>query len=190
MTKVDNTAIWNEAAKLGFYLGAVSVGCLVLKELATVSGINALMQAAVIILWVVEFFGCILILKNGMLRLKEKFPEALMEDSFRLGRRAALLSGLILASAQTLFILYMPQEQLDAYIQEVTSVMPLSGSDKDALDSMLDRLPLITFISQWLYCFLYGTVLSSFLSRYIFLQNLFNMPPQEPEDKDKTPDEQ
>jgi hypothetical protein len=60
-----------------------------------------------------------------MLRLKEKFPEALMEDSFRLGRRAALLSGLILASAQTLFILYMPQEQLDAYIQEVTSVMPL-----------------------------------------------------------------
>ena len=191
MTKLDNTALWNEAAKAGFLLGLVSVGCLLLRELATLSGNQFLIQAAAIILWAVEFFGCILLMKNIMLRLKEKYEGVKMEDTFKLGRRAALLSGLLLASAQTLIILYMPQEQMDAYLAQLSSAMPLTGTEKEAMEGMLDRLPLITFISQWLYCFLYGTVLASFLSRYIFLQKLFGgFPPQEPPSEDENQPEE
>jgi len=53
---------------------------------------------------------------------------------------------------------------------------------------LLDNLPIIVFISQWVYCFLYGTVLASVMSRYIFLQKLFGgeFPPRE----DDTPDQQ
>ena len=192
MAKLDNTTLWNEAAKAGFYFGAVSVGCLLLKELATLSGSEFLVTAAAVILWAVEFFGCILLMKNIMLRLKERYEGVKMEDTFKLGRRAALLSGLLLASAQTALILYMPQEQMDAYIAELSAAMPLQGAQQEAMDQMLTRLPLITFISQWLYCFLYGTVLASFMSRYIFLQKLFGgFPPQEPPSQDEnTPDEQ
>ncbi len=186
---VDNNILWNEAAKAGFLLGAVSIGCLALKELATLSGSSFLLQAAAIILWAVEFFGCILLMKKVQLDLRDKYQGVKMEDTYKLGRRAALLSGLLLASAQTLLILKMPQEEMTAFVSQMTSALPaLSSSEKEQLDGMLDKLPVITFFSQWIYCFLYGTVLSAVMSRYIFVQKLFGdtFPPQE----DNTPDEQ
>ncbi|MBQ9411372.1 MAG: DUF4199 family protein [Bacteroidales bacterium] len=185
--KADNTIVWNEASRAGLLFGAVSVGCLVLKELATLSGSAFLVQAAAIILWAVEFFGCILLMKNVMLRFRDKYEGVKMEDTYKLGRRAALLSGLILASAQALFILKMPPETMDTMINEMMSGMQLLSSDRDAVEGALDKLPVLTFIFQWLYCFLYGSVLASIMSRYIFLQKLFGgFPPKD----DNSPDDQ
>ena len=189
--ELDNTTLWNEAAKAGFLLGGVSIGCLLLKELAAVSGSSFLLQAAAIILWAVEFFGCMLIMKNVMLKLKEHYPSARMKDTYKLGRRAALLSGLLLASAQTLIILKMPEGEMSTLVNDLTANMSLSGSEREAVDGMMDKLPVITFFSQWIYCYLYGLVLSSFLSRYIFLQRLMGGYPRNPEDdNDETPEEQ
>lgn len=185
--KADNTIIWNEAARAGLLFGAVSVGCLVLKELATLSGSSFLIQAAAIILWAVEFFGCILLMKNVMLRFRDKYEGVKMEDTYKLGRRAALLSGLLLASAQALFIMKMPAESIDAMADQVMGSMQMLSSDRDAVEGALDKLPLLTFIFQWLYCYLYGSVLASIMSRYIFLQKLFGgFPPKDdnfPEDQ-------
>lgn len=190
---LDNTALWNEAAKTGAFLGAVSVGCLALKELAGTSDSNFLITAAAVILWAVEFFGCILVMKNGMLSLKDRYEGVKMADTYRLGRRAALLSGLLLASAQVLFILKMPEAEMTSFVDQVTAALPSSTASRDQVEGMMDKLPVITFIGQWIYCFLYGTVLSSILSRYIFLQKLFggNFPPKDFDPKDfDAPDEQ
>lgn len=187
--KADNTIIWNEAAKAGLLFGAVSVGCLGLKELAALSGSNFLIQAAAIILWAVEFFGCILLMKNVMLRFRDKYEGVKIEDTYKLGRRAALLSGLILASAQAFIIMKMPAEALDSMVDQMMSGMQLLSSDRDAVEGAIDKLPVLTFIFQWLYCFLYGSVLSSIMSRYIFLQKLFGgFPPKE--DNPDSPEEQ
>ena len=191
MTKIlDNTALWNEAAKAGALLGAVSVGCLVLKELAGMSGSAFLVQAAAIILWAVEFFGCILLMKKVQLDLRDHYESVKMEDTFRLGKRAAVLSGLLLASAHALIMMYMPQETMDGMVNELTDAMGMSASQKEQVDGMLGQLPLFTFLFQWAYCFLYGTVLSSIMSRYIFLQRLFDGPFQRPPKDEDTPDEQ
>ena len=156
--KLDDKTLWNEAAKAGAYFGAVSVGCLGLKELSLLSNVNLLITAASVILWVVEFFGCILLMKEVMLSLRNRYENAKITDTFKLGRRAALMSGLLLASAQFW-----------------------------AIEGALDSLPLVTFFSQWLYCYLYGTVLASVMSRYVFLQKLFgDFPPH----RDDTPDQQ
>lgn len=185
--KADNTIIWNEAARAGLLFGAVSVGCLVLKELAALSGINFLVQAAAVILWAVEFFGCILIMKNVMLRFRDKYDGVKMEDTYKLGRRAALLSGLILASAQAFIIMKMPAETIDTMADQLMGSMQMLSSDRDAVEGALDKLPLLTFIFQWLYCFLYGSILASIMSRYIFLQKLFGgFPPKE----DDSPEDQ
>ena len=174
MTKqIDNTVLWNEAAKAGAYFGAVSVGCLALKEWAGTSGSTFLIQAASIILWAVEFFGCILLMKNVMLSLRDRYEDVKMADTYRMGRRAALLSGLLLASAQVLFILQMPQEQMDEFVNQMMTALPVGAAGREEVEGMMDKLPVITFFSQWLYCFLYGTVLASVMSRYIFLQKLF-----------------
>ena len=185
---LDNNTLWNEAAKAGAYLGAVSVGCLALKEWAGTSGSSFLIQAASIVLWAVEFFGCILLMKNLMLSLRDRYEGVKIQDTYKLGRRAALLSGLLLASAQVLFILQMPQAEMDEFVIQVTAALPVGSAGREEVEGMMDKLPVITFISQWIYCFLYGTVLSSILSRYIFLQKLFggNFPPRD----GNTPDEQ
>lgn len=188
--KLDNTTLWNEAAKAGALLGLVSVSCLVLKELAGMSGSAFLEQAAVVILWSVEFFGCILLMKKVQLDLRDKYENVKMEDTFRLGRRAAALSGLLLASAQALIILYMPQETMDNLVSDISQAMSMTSSQKEQVEGMLDKMPLYTFVFQWLYCFLYGTVLSSIMSRYIFLQKLFGGPFDGPQDNDNTPDQQ
>lgn len=188
--KLDNTTLWNEAAKAGALLGLVSVSCLVLKELAGMSRSAFLEQAAVVILWSVEFFGCILLMKKVQLDLRDKYENVKMEDTFRLGRRAAALSGLLLASAQALIILYMPQETMDTLVSDISQAMSMTSSQKEQVEGMLDKMPLYTFVFQWLYCFLYGTVLSSIMSRYIFLQKLFGGPFDGPQDNDNTPDQQ
>lgn len=171
------------------FFGLVSISCLVLRELAGMSGSDFLLQAATIILWVVEFFGCILLMKKVQLDFRDKYQDVRMEDTARLGKRAALLSGLLLASAQALIILYMPQETMDSVISEISQAMKMSASQQEEALGMLDRLPLLTFLFQWMYCFLYGTVLSSIMSRYIFLQKLFGGP-MNPPDSEDTPDEQ
>ena len=171
--KLDNTVLWNEAAKAGALLGAVSVGCLVLKELAGMFGSAFLVQAAAIILWAVEFFGCILLMKRVQLDLRDHYEDVKMEDTYRLGKRAAVLSGLLLASAHALVMLYMPQETMDGMVNELTDAMGMTASQKEQVDGMLGQLPIFTFLFQWAYCFLYGTVLSSIMSRYIFLQGPF-----------------
>ena len=176
---IDNTTIWNEASKAGALFGAVSIGCLVLKELSGLSG-------SAVILWAVEFFGCILLMKNLMLRLTEKYEGVKMEHTFKFGRRAALLSGLLLASAQALMILNMPQEDMNTLFSEVTA--SLTSAQRAQVEGMTDKLPIYTFVFGWAYCFLYGTLLARIMSRYIFMQNLFQGNfPNNNEDK---PDEQ
>ena len=185
--QLDNTALWNEAAKAGAWLGAVSVGCLALKEASALTDSTFLVQAAAIILWAVEFFGCILLMKKLMLDLRDHYEGVKIEDTYRLGRRAALLSGLLLASAEALVIMKMPAEGMDTLLSQLTGSMQLTTADRENLEGVLDKLPVFTFFFQWLYCWLYGSLLSAILSRYIFLQKLFGgFPPQD----SQTPDEQ
>ena len=187
---MDNNAVWNEAGKGALFLGGLSVLCLSLKEVSALSGSNFLMTAASVILWVVEFFGCILLMKRSMLDFRDKYEGVKMADTARLGRRMALLSGLLLASAQALFIMQMPQEDMNALVDQLSTAMSMGAAEREAVDGMLDKLPVYTFLFQWLYCFLYGTVLSSILSRYIFMQEVFGTRYRSTDEDDDQADEQ
>ena len=173
--KLDNKTLWNEAGRVGFVFGGFSSLCLLLKEGAGLTGSNFLVTAAAIILWAVEFFGCILLMKKYMLDLRDKFEGVTMVDTYRFGRRVALLSGLILAAVDAFLIMKMPQDPVASVMTELSAAMPagLGRVSEDDLGRLVDKLPLYTFIGQWLYCFLYGSLLSAILSRYIFLQGPF-----------------
>ena len=173
--KLDNKSLWNEAGRVGFVFGGFSSLCLLLREGAALTKSSFLIQAAAIILWAVEFFGCILLMKKYMLDLRDKYDGVTMVDAYRFGRRVALLSGLILAAVDALIIMKMPQETVTNVMGELSAAMPagLGHVSEDDLGRFVDKLPLYTFIGQWLYCFLYGSLLSAILSRYIFLQGPF-----------------
>ena len=173
--KLDSKTLWNEAGKTGLVFGGFSSLCLLLKEGAALTGSTFLVQAAAIILWAVEFFGCILLMKKYMLDLRDKYENVTMVDTYRYGRRIGLLSGLILASVDAVLIMNIPQETVASVMNELSSSVTarLGNSQEAVMDQIVDRLPLYTFIFQWLYCFLYGSLLSAIMSRYIFMQNYF-----------------
>ena len=186
--KPDSKTLWNEAGKTGLVLGLFSSVCLVLKEGAALTGSTFLVQAAAIILWAVEFFGCILLMKKYMLDLRDKYEDVTMADTYHFGRRVGLLSGLILAAVDAFLIMKMPQEDVNTLVDQLSTAVPMGASEREAMDGVLDKLPVFTFVFQWLYCYLYGTVLASILSRYIFMQEVFGFRPKD-QDEDK-PDEQ
>jgi hypothetical protein len=173
--KLDSKTLWNEAGRVGFVLGGFSSLCLLLKEGAGLTGSTFLVQAAAIILWAVEFFGCILLMKKYMLDLRDKFDGVSIADAYHFGRRVALLSGLILASVDAFVIMKMPEETIASVVSELTAAVgaQFGNVSEDEVGRIVDKLPLYTFIFQWLYCFLYGSLLSAILSRYIFIQEPF-----------------
>ena len=176
--KLDNKSLWNEAGRVGFVFGGFSSLCLLLKEGAALTGSTFLVQAAAIILWAVEFFGCILLMKKYMLDLRDKFDGVTVEDTYRFGRRVALLSGLILAAVDAVLIMKMPQDTVESVVTELnTAISTKMGAGYEGeIGRFVDKLPLYTFIGQWIYCFLYGSLLSSIMSRYLYVQDAFNDP--------------
>ena len=172
--KLDNKSLWNEAGRVGFVFGGFSSLCLLLKEGAALTHSTFLVQAAAIILWAVEFFGCILLMKKYMLDLRDKFDGVSMVDTYRFGRRVGLLSGLIFAAANAILIMKTPQETISEALTQISASLSSLGSmSEDEAGRLVDKLPLYTFIFQWVYCFLYGSVLSAIMSRYIFARDIF-----------------
>ncbi len=173
--KLDSKTLWNEAGRVGFVFGGFSSLCLLLKEGAALTGSTFLVQAAAIILWAVEFFGCILLMKKYMLDLRDKFDDVTIEDTYRFGRRVGLLSGLILAAVDAVLIMKMPQDTVADVVNELNTAVTakLGAGYEGEVGRVVDRLPLYTFIFQWVYCFLYGSLLSAIMSRYIFMQDIF-----------------
>ena len=81
----------------------------------------------------------------------------------------------------------MPADAMDTMIAQLSQSLQMTSSDIESMGSMLDKLPLWTFIFEWIYCFLYGTVLSAIMSRYVFIQRLFD---GTQDDDPNQPDEQ
>lgn len=189
--QLTNGGIWNEAASAGLVFGAFSSLCLVLKEASALTGSTFVVQLAAAVLWAVEFFGCILLMKRYMLRLRRRYAPVDYPELTKYGRRIALLSGLILAAVDAYIIMKLPQETVSEVMGSIAGDLSSTfGSQaKEQVDKVADQLPLYTFFGQWLYCFLYGSLLSSILARYLLARELF-LPGDPPEDNPQEPDEQ
>ena len=189
--KLDNKTLWNEAGRVGFVFGGFSTLCLLLKEGAALTKSDFLIQAAAIILWAVEFFGCIRLMKKYMLDLRDKFDDVTMVDTYKFGRRIGILSGLIFAAANAILVMNTPQETMTSLVSQLSASLSSFGSlSEDEVGRLVDKLPLYTFIFQWIYCFLYGSVLSAIMSRYIFARDIFQQDGGNREDENDTVDNQ
>ena len=104
-----------------------------------------------------------------MKKLCSEFGEATNADTFKFGMATALLSALIYSAISLTNILFISpdlfSEQMSAAIQTYSSM--LDSNSMAMLEKMEDSYPQISFFSNLIYCFLYGTVLSAILSRNI-----------------------
>ena len=108
-------------------------------------------------------------MKFFMKQFTAENKEATNSNTFRLGMAMAILSALVysaFAFANVAFIspdLYT--EQMDAMMQQMAPMM--DSNTMSVMETYMENLAQITFFTNLIYCFLYGTVLSFILSRNI-----------------------
>jgi hypothetical protein len=162
--------MWESAGYAGLALGLVSAAYMVTNSYLGTSGLSvgtiALIQMP---LWIAKFVGCILLMKFFMKKFHAAHPNLTNKDVRKMGAATALLSAFLYSAIQFVFIAYI---QADLYAEQYEVILQQysSGMDLNTMNMMkkfVDMLPQISFFSSLLYCFAYGSILASILSRNI-----------------------
>lgn len=175
--------MWNTAGKAGALLGLASAAYMFITLLMSKVEMPSLLSSALsLLLWVAKFAGCIWIMREAMIRFAAKYEDIGNRDTFRLGTLAALLSALIFSAISFANVAYISAdlftEQMQTVMQQLSPMM--DSNTMAEMEKIMENLPQLTFISNLIYCFLYGTVLSAILSRNIPAKDPFaDYKPQE-----------
>lgn len=176
---ITSRTIWNEAGKAGIALGGTVIVCSLLSSLiGQLNGgtmVKFFLSVFGFILWAVKFGGCMWLMAYFMKKLVADYDDVTNQDTYRLGVASALLSGLIVAAFTLASVMYItPEAYLETFQTAMQQALPtLDSNSQEIFDSLTDNLPVIMFISNLLYCFIYGWILSFILSRNIPSSNPF-----------------
>ena len=181
--------LWDAAGKAGLVLGLISSAYVLinplLAKLGGGTGMAFLTTILGFILWAAKFAGCILLMKFFMKKFAAAHPGADNSDTFKFGMMTALLSALIFAAFNMAYVTWIApdtMEQAIAAVQESYGSM-IPAESLEALENV--NMGVVTFFTNLIYCFIFGTVLSAILSRNIPSRNPFANP-----GPFNTPDEQ
>lgn len=175
---VTRKDIWDSAARSGLVLGAVSCAYLAISQLmGTISsgsaGLSVLTSLLGIILWAAKFAGCIMLMKYFMLKFASSHQDVTNNDTFKFGTATALLSALIYSG---FYLAYVTLIAPDTFSNAIAMITESYGSmmDQEALDAIENtNMASVSFFTNLIYCFFFGTVLSTILSRNIPSRNPF-----------------
>ena len=161
--------LWNSAAKSGLALGLVSSVYLFVNQWVALMDTPVISGLLSFVLWAVKFGGCIWLMMFFMKKFASENPQADNSTTFRLGMATALLSALVFSAISFANVAFISPElfteQMDTAIQQMAPM--LDSNTLSQVEKTMQNLPQITFISNLIYCFLYGLILSFILSRNI-----------------------
>lgn len=162
--------LWNLAGTAGLLMGLISTANMFIGQaMSTTQMPNFAAMAIGLILWAAETGGCIYLMQSYMKKFAAVCPEADNKATFRMGMATALLSALVYSAASFANMAFISAdyyaEQFDIMMQQMAPMM--DSNTATVMDNILSSMPQITFISNLIYCFLFGTVVSAILSRNI-----------------------
>ena len=162
--------MWNSAAKAGLFLGLVSTAYLfITQSLGQVEIPGFLNSIITFVLWSAKFAGCIWIMRYFMKKFAAENSQVTNSGTFRLGMIMAVLSALVYSAFAFANIAFISPElfesQMEAVMQQMAPMM--DSNTQSMMDTYLENLPQVTFLSNLMYCFIYGMILSFILSRNI-----------------------
>ncbi len=188
--RIPRKDLWDSAGKAGLVLGLVSCAYVIitffLAKLSGSTGTAFLVVLLNFLLWAAKFGGCIYLMKLFMTKYAAAHPGLDNSDTFRFGMVTALLSALVFSAFDMAFVTWVAP---DTFSQAIEAAQESYGSllPADSLEAMEEmNFGLISFFTNLIYCFLFGTVLSAILSRNIPSRNPF----ADFRQNDNTPDEQ
>lgn len=170
MESTNKKTIWNYAGTAGLLLGLISTASMFLGQVASTmtESSSALGLLLGMILWCAETGGCIYLMYFFMKKLAED-PSVDNSKTFKMGVATAFFSALVYSAASFANIAYISAdlytEQMQMVIQQMGSVM--DSNTRSMFNKMMENLPQITFFSNLIYCFLFGTVASLIISRMV-----------------------
>lgn len=167
---IDRKTVLDSASVSGLALGGVCIiyatAVYAIDHTITATGLSACLKAA---LWAAKFVGCIFLMRYFMQKLAAEYSIT-NRTSFKQGVLSALFSALIVSGATLAQILFIiTPEGYEAELAAAMSQMSgmLDANSQRAMQEIIPHIPVISFFSTFIYCFLYGTVLAAILSRYI-----------------------
>ena len=167
---VTQKNMWNMAGKAGLVLGLISTAYLFITQGLGQIEIPALVNSILgFVLWAAKFIGCIWIMKFFMKKFVAENSKTSNSGTFRLGLAMAILSALVYSAAAFANVAFISPElfeqQMDMVMQQMGSMM--DSNTQSLLETYMENLAQITFISNLIYCYVFGTILSFILSRNI-----------------------
>ena len=182
MEEITTRTRWNEAAIAGLALGGFTIVMQLLAGLAAkiTGGVALAMLASVLkfVLWAVKLAGCIWLMRFFMLKLASKYSGVGNEDTRKFGMGVALLSALIVSAYVMASLSLTDPAEMQAAVDSALANYPMAidSNTQYMMDKVMDKLPIIYFFVNLVYCFLFGTVVSAILSRNIPSRNPFDSP--------------
>lgn len=164
---------WDGAGKAGLVLGAIPIVYMLIEQLllqpAGEKMASLPLSIITFVLWGAKFAGCILLMRWFMQRFVGRFNGVTQRAASRYGSAIALTSALIYAAFVLAWSKYIDPDMFsrafEAAAEQYSAFM--DSNTLAAMEQLSDRMPVIAFFSNFIWCFLYGSILSSILSRHV-----------------------
>lgn len=167
MELLDNKTLSSEGAKAGLIFGTISGGYILLAPL-----INGLGTTGGIINYILSFgkiIGLMWLMKFYMVRLHEVYEDATRKQTFLFGLYTAFFSALITGACAYVTYSYAYPDLVHQTLTQAAQLYeaPLDGKIQESLAFAEENFGLISLISNFIWCFIYGCGLSLFLSKIV-----------------------
>ena len=162
--------LWNKAVQAGILLAAVTIAFSLLDGwVGKLSFFGAVLST---LLTLAKIAACIYLLWFFFSRLKQAFPKADYQTVRGYGLRIALCSSLLVAAYSLFTVLSDGGEITEQAIAAARESLENFGIGIDAnmaaqFEKLGAHIPLLSFISMFLYCYLWGWLLSPVLARKV-----------------------
>ena len=161
---------WDGAGKAGIVLGVVSILYMLIEQFllqGLAEKIGAFPSTIItFVLWAAKFAGCILLMRWFMKRFADRFEDVTRRDVNRYGNAVALTSALIYSAFVLAWSKFIDPDMFsrafEIAAEQYSSFM--DSNTMDMMEQMKGKMPVIAFFSNFIYCYLFGAILSSILA--------------------------
>ncbi len=177
MDSATKKIFWNYAGIAGLMLGMISSANMFIGQyISTIELSKTMITLTGLVLWCAETAGCICLMYFYMKKFALSFPSEDKKTINRLGVTIAFFSALLYSAMTFANIAYISADYFAGTYQEaLQNAAPLLDSNSRALmTKFMENLPQISFFSNLIYCFIFGTIVSSIISHSIFSKKVFS----------------
>ena len=174
----DKKTSWEAAGRAGLVLGGICIAYVLLGLLFTKmagSGTAGIIVGNILsmLIWAAKLVACIWLMKVFMVKFSKANPDADNSDTYRFGVKTAFLSALVYSAFYLLYVLFINPDIFEESVAMLADNPMFTSDMMDQVESMIPKMPAISFFSNLIYCTLFGVIVSAIFARNIPSRNPF-----------------